>query len=107
MKRRLSEYLLLKISHHINVICSRLSDSDFIYFRALSGLILFIPFFIWLIKKKIVTINGKKLVKKLFGQGMNDYEIIKIHYLDPLPFGVRDKVVTEVKKSAFRRIQGC
>lgn len=30
-----------------------------------------------------MAITEKKLVEKFFGQGMTDYEIIKIHSLDP------------------------
>lgn len=47
----------------------------------------FIPFFIWLIKNKIDKSsdnNWEKLVKKIFGQGMNNYDILKINSLDPL-----------------------
>lgn len=88
-EERLSEYLLLKICHHVNIICNRLSESDFICLRASSVLILFIPLFlkIWLIKNKIEKSsdnNWEKLVKKIFGQGMNDYDIFKINSLDPL-----------------------
>lgn len=45
------------------------------------------PYFISLIKKKIEKSSDnswEKLIKKIFGQGMNDYAVIKIHSLHPL-----------------------